>query len=337
MTHGASFAVMPELLQKFNESGGARALKVRIENEAFALEACLDATSDVTADFAQMRTTFLKDSEACYVIFRGGDDAWSLISFVPDSAPVRDKMTYSSGRAALQKAFGQDRIPTEQHFSELAEVALPGADVSEEARVEEQLKVMTDIERLKIEADSLMAAEAAAGKVSSVAGLTFPQTAEASEGLSELLGGKIGALLLSIDGETLTQRGRAESVGVAEVKALLPAEPCYCLYRWSHERDGAQNSALLFLYICPEDAPVRAKMLHASTKGPFITQLEAAGFEFAKSIEGIEAAELTDAELTTQLYGGDETAGSSGPKIISKAAPRGGRKLVKKTRPAVEE
>ena len=61
---------------------------------------------------------------------------------------------------------------------------------------------------------------------------------------------------------------------MAELSALLPkSDACYCLYRWAHTREGAEAASQVFLYVCAEDAPVRVKMLHASTKGPFLTSL----------------------------------------------------------------
>ena len=56
--------------------------------------------------------------------------------------------------------------------------------------------------------------------------------------------------------------------------------------------------------------------------------LPALGIEVAKSIEGVEGAEICTAELTTQLYGA--ATADAGPVQVTKAAPKGGRRLVKK-------
>ena len=53
--------------------------------------------------------------------------------------------------------------------------------------------------------------------------------------------------------------------------------------------------------------------------------------EVTKSIEGLEAAELTEAALTEQLY--PTTADAAQPTVTAKAAPKGGRKLVKRNKP----
>ena len=67
---------------------------------------------------------------------------------VPGSAPVRDKMTYSSGRAALQKT-RTGWAPTEQHFSSCGRGAAGRKPTSEAARKAQQMEVMTDVERLR--------------------------------------------------------------------------------------------------------------------------------------------------------------------------------------------
>lgn len=338
MTHAIAYSLLPELASAFKDPvEGTFALKVKIENEAFTLVDRLDGTSDADADFQRMKTSFLVSNEACYCLHKGsGDGTWSLLAFVPDEAPVRDKMTYSSGRAALVKSLGGgESIQNEKHCDSLDEVLPPSAaKQSESARAAEQHSLMTDVEKLRIEGERAMAAESAAGNITSVAGLTFPMSADAEVGLAAFRGGTLGALVLSIEGETMVKKADAPApTTVAALKALVPAEPCYCLYRWPHEREAAPTTALVFLYICPEDAPVRAKMLHASTKGPFVTGLQASGLEIVKSVEGVEAAELSDAELTSQLYA---EAVASGPTVVTKAAPRGGRKLVKKRADPVE-
>ena len=339
MSHGVNFAVLPALADAFKSPvAGTFALKVKIENEAFTLASTLagsDAGAD--ADFGRMKDSFLSESEACYCLHKGaGDGAWSLLAFVPEGAPVRDKMTYSSGRAVLVKALGgAESIPVEKHCDSLDEVLPPSAAQSETARIAEQRTLMTDVEKLKIDGDLAMAAEAAAGKIGSVVGLTFPMVAEAEAGLAAFRAGSLGALVLAIEGETMVKKGEAPpSASVATLKAAIPAEPCYCLYKWAHEKGGVAATSSLFLYICPESAPVRGKMLHASTEGPFISGLQASGLTFDKSVEGVEAAELTDSELLGQVY--TEDVGDAGPKTVTKAAPKGGRRLVKKRADPVE-
>ena len=183
MSHAVNFAVLPALDDAFKSPvAGTFALKVKIENEAFTLVDRLDSSdAGAEADFDRMKASFLSESEACYCLHKGaGDGTWALLAFVPEGAPVRDKMTYSSGRAMLVKGLGgAESIPAEKHCDSLDEVLPPSAAQSDTARIAEQRTLMTEVEKLKIEGDLAMAAEAAAGKISSVVGLTFPMAAEA--------------------------------------------------------------------------------------------------------------------------------------------------------------
>jgi twinfilin len=342
MAHAIDFKVLPPLLEAFN-AANCRALKVRIENEAFALakEVPTMQGADPQTEFARMKAECIVAQEACFVLYVDADTAWNLFSFVPDDAPVRDKMLYSSSRAVLLKALGGgERVPKSEQWTEIDDVVLT-VSKSDEARRAEERSVMTEVEKMKIDADVLSAKEAAGSRLSSAAGLSFPMTAEAQASLEGFKAGTLGALVLAIEGETVVQRASAPSATPScdEMRALLPAAtPCYVLYRWAHSKpDGstADPPAVLFLYVCPEESPVRSKMLHASTKGPFITSITSGGgLEIAKSIEGLEASELTDPELRSQLYAAEAAAAAAAAPTITKAAPRGGRKLVSRNRAA---
>jgi len=208
------------------------------------------------------------------------------------------------------------------HWASLEDVALDGGELDKKA-------IMTATERLAIAEDKLVAMEQAAStstKVSSVGGLAFPFSAEASEQVSALVGGAAALVLLSIQAEQVVLRSAAPTATVADlVGALPPSEPCYALLNYAHERDGAPCMAVVFLYVCPEESPVKLKMLHASSKGSVLQALEAQGVSVAKSLEGVEASDLSSDLLEAELY--PPAADDGAMPSITKAAPRGGRKL----------
>ena len=245
------------------------------------------------SDFAAAKLE-LDVAEPCYLLFRSDASEWTLISYVPDAGSVKLKMLYSSAKDTLRKALGgAERLPKEMHFSSLEEVALI-EEQSATARAAEQAVLMTETERLKIEGNRLEAAEAAGEKLSSVVGLSFPLDEAAKSGFATFVTGETDVLILGIDAETIVCRATAPATPVAALVPMLPAEPCYCLYRWTHEREGSSKTSVLFMYLCPEEAPVRAKMLHASTKSTIVQSLPSLGIEVAKSIEGLERSEITD-------------------------------------------
>ena len=81
-------------------------------------------------------------------------------------------------------------------------------------------------------------------------------------------------------------RGQRPSIDLGSLGSALPADvPSYSLYRWSHESDGEARDATIFIYVRPEGAPVRAKMLHASSKAAVMQSLGGLGVEIEKSLE----------------------------------------------------
>ena len=382
MAHAAAFPLADSLSAAF-KAGSARALKVSIVDETFVLEQEFPSTGPggEAADFASVKAS-LTETQPCYVLFHSDSGEWMLMSYVPDEGIIKQKMLYSSAKDTLRRQLGgAEVLPKEQHWSDLADVALAEAQ-SATARAAEQESLMTATEKLRIEGDRLQAIEAAGDKMSSVVGLSFPLAAPAKSGLTAFVAGTTGVLVLAIDKETIVCKASAPQSAPAGVGALLPAnEPCYCLYRWAHERAGASATSVVFAYFCPEESPVRLKMLHASTKGAILQTLPSLGVEVcptlpprphpgpklnatpeclargpamvrsraaqlrgarprppvlslaaspslqvAKSIEGVEAAEFTEAELVSQVYGAEKEQAAA----ITKAAPKGGRRLVKK-------
>ena len=341
MTHGTAFAVLPDLTSAFNDPGTANALKVTIdiEKESFTLAGRVERSSPPSdaSGFASMKSSFLTEHDACFVLYRDASDVWSLYSYIPDTAAVKSKMLYASSRAPLLKALGgEQKIPREANWTELSEAKFDdGTAQSCDDRKAEEHDLMTEVERLKIQADQQQAIEAAGDKISS-GGLALPTTPEASTALSGFKDGSLGVLVLAISGETVGLKASAAAATPTELQGHIPkGDACYCLYRWAHERNGESKSSVLFLYMCAEEAPVRTKMLHASTKGPFLSSLASMGLEVVKAIEGLETSELTDAELTGQVYAAEAAAAqaAAAQPTITKAAPKGGRKLVKRAKP----
>ena len=155
MTHSTVFEVDPELKEIFDkestESTLLSLLKVNIRDEKFVLVHSVDGN---IAD-GNVRT-FLEENAACYLLVRSSASTWTLATFVPDNAPVRDKMLYASGRDTLRRAIGgSDRVTRDLQWTSVDEALLnPDKDASEPV-------VMTQMERLNVEDAKQTAAEAA--------------------------------------------------------------------------------------------------------------------------------------------------------------------------------
>lgn len=337
------FALHPELLAAFNDPGAACALKVRILDEAFTLvETLAGSRDDLAANFFRMRARFLEGTpethNACYVLFRGDERSWALFSFVSDHAPVREKMMYSWGRRTLVAGLGgNERIPWHDHWASLSEVILPDPSDGDEAtgagREADEFAALTEVERQLLQGERDALAEAARHteearakgvKLKASTGLTFPLANDALAAIESFKAGTLGALIVSISGEQIVLRSAVPShhaaVVASALRASVPDECCYVLYRWVHERSGTQGAppasaaSDLLLFLRPEDAPMRSKMLHASALRPLEAALtQEHGVAVTKSIENLEPHELTDAGLYKEVYvyGQEEQPSSS--------------------------
>ena len=101
---------------------------------------------------------------------------------------------------------------------------------------------MSEVERMTIDANRVAAAEAAGAKVTAVPGLSFPLAAEAQAGLEEFKAGRLAVLILSIERETLVQRGSAVAVDALRQKCEQ-RDPVVeeSKARTNHEKSGHAN------------------------------------------------------------------------------------------------
>ena len=135
MSHAATFDLSGELADLFAKEasgdGTLACILVSILDEAFTLGATVPLGASAEADFEATKR-LLSEDEATYLLFRllrgGESQGWAFISFVPDTAPVKQKMLYANAKDTLKKKLpGGDAFGQDMHFSDLQDVALAGA------------------------------------------------------------------------------------------------------------------------------------------------------------------------------------------------------------------
>ncbi len=70
------------------------------------------------AEFNELVLPLLDENQAAFLMYRKDEQnahgfVWIMICWVPDWAPVREKMLYASTRATLRKEFGDYRVGDE--------------------------------------------------------------------------------------------------------------------------------------------------------------------------------------------------------------------------------
>ena len=92
-------------------------------------------------------------------------------------------------------------------------------------------------------------------------------------------------------------------------------------------------SIILLLLFIASLIGIKDRFAYQASKGAVLASVQAAGVEVAKSIEGLEPKELCEAALVDEVYARDAATAAPAP-ALTKAAPRGGRKLVSRKKPA---
>lgn len=116
MAHGTRFKASSELSSAFATGaadGALRALRVDIADEQFVLG---KATTFTDATTFEPKSLLSADQRSCFLALElEGGSLWLLVSFVPDSSKVRDRMLYASRCAPpganLWPVFVDRRVP----------------------------------------------------------------------------------------------------------------------------------------------------------------------------------------------------------------------------------
>eukprot|EP01137_Pigoraptor_chileana_P020678 Opistho-2@83354 len=133
MSHASGITVSQELADRFAKSHDAsiRAIKVSILDEKLVEGAVESPSGSWEDDFDKTVLKQLEEKRPCYILYRTDNQGalgyeWILICYVPDWAPVREKMIYASTRSSLRREFADGRIKDELFGTTKDDVSLEG-------------------------------------------------------------------------------------------------------------------------------------------------------------------------------------------------------------------
>ncbi|KAF8759014.1 Actin depolymerizing protein [Rhizoctonia solani] len=229
MSASSGIGVSPELSSAFASavaSQSTRFIKVKIQNAARHLE----------------------DDIPAYILAYTEGSKWLFISYVPDTAKVRDKMVYASSRGALTKALGDQKFK-DNIFATSKDDLTPEAYQAHQRHLAAP-KPLTARERVGLE--EIRAAERASSAayegagvrqsiVGSRAGMKWSD--ELGDALRDLQPGRLVVISIDPTKEELILKD-TKDVSLDGVPGALPAsEPAYGLYSWAQE-EGASHLIL---------------------------------------------------------------------------------------------
>ncbi|KIJ22805.1 hypothetical protein M422DRAFT_786342 [Sphaerobolus stellatus SS14] len=304
-----------------------RFLKLAIRDEHIVLDSSVPAQGDLSSDLAQLQD-MLQDDVAAYILARLDDASsqWLAISYVPDTAKVREKMLYAATRNNLTKGLGSGSFP-ETLF------ATSKADLTSEAYAAHQRHLAAPIPlstREKEMVEIRAAANASSSQGSSVrrnhlagAGVEVNWPDDVTEAVQKLSADDIPETLVVLNIDTTNETLQLASdvqCGVNELAASIPSDsPAYALFSWSHDN----QRDIVFIYSCPSSSPIRNRMIYSSSLASVVVGVKALGLSITKKVETSNPKEVDERFLRVEL--GLDEAGEVVPVEEKKAfaKPRG--------------
>ncbi|KZT42030.1 actin depolymerizing protein [Sistotremastrum suecicum HHB10207 ss-3] len=252
-------------------SDDTRFIKVSIKNESLVPDTTISVQGQFEDDLEKLQD-ILEDSVPAYILARKTSAEWIAISYIPDTARVRDKMLYASTRASLARSLGSS------YFAESI-FATSKADLTASAYAAHLAHAASPqpLSAREQEMEDLRAAERASGTSSYAGsasrinhigtGVGLPWSSEAEQALQSLTQqDQSHVVVLDIDLSAETVKFVAsEAASPDTFHTLIPTSaPSFAFFLWIHERQGETRRDIFFVYSCPTSSPIKSRMIYAS-------------------------------------------------------------------------
>ncbi|ODV92118.1 hypothetical protein CANCADRAFT_59419 [Tortispora caseinolytica NRRL Y-17796] len=291
MSTQSGISASEDLLSKFKNfvSSKSRAIVARIHNESVIHLTDINAKETPESDFAQLAD--IVQGSCSYVFYRehDGPDGLVFISYVPDDAPVRQKMLYASSRNSLMRQLGSDRFGRHLFVTELAEFSTEGYISSKKHEAlaapltQEEASLLYVKEK---EADSLRGTNQRRSHIGST-GVQFPVTEDTLETLRSLSPADLVQLEIDFETEQIKLANKTNT-SVNELGTTIESEnPRFSFYM-------TPENKLVFIYTCPGASKIKHRMVYASTKSGVIAQAKSAGVDLFDMFETSEPENVTE-------------------------------------------
>ncbi|KAF9567572.1 actin depolymerizing protein [Agrocybe pediades] len=325
----------PDLASAFAnavQSTSTRFIKISIRNESLVHDLSIPITGAFEDDLSKLQDdqVLLPDTPA-YVLAKLDlpSSDWLAISYVPDTAQVRDKMLYASTRLPLLRSLGstlftdalfatsKDDLTPEAYAAHLRHAAAPNPLSKREQEIAD----------LRVSESKTASYEGSNARASHVGtGVGFAWSGELEEALTALGQGKSSAVVVTtIDPDEKLVLYHAGDVEANSLSSSLPSsDPCYAFFAWPHD----EVCDIIFIYSCPSTSSVKYRMLYSTgtlstyqAAQRILSSLSPAISLHPRKIETSDPKELSEQLLKEELGVVNEEVKDDAPKRFAK--PKG--------------
>jgi len=330
--------VSEEVRNHFLE-GTYRFMKVQIsEDLEMNLVESVPVNGTFENDLIELQNLF-EPTVACYILARTDlknqrdQYRWNLFCFVPDKAPVRQKMLYASSRSGLKQQLGDDFFTDEIHGTVPGDFTMEGYK-SYIKHKESEDPLTREEERIKEDREQgvFVGGGGTGGAYSH--GVKFPIDDDVNDAMDKIKNGKVNYVQTTIDVDAERVRlCESLDINISDLGSYISlTEPRFHFFKFEHNFEGDEFSSYIYIYSCPDgsggttSAPVKMRMLFSSSKSNVESLLTSRGVTVALKMEVNNGDDVTESEILNLLHPKKEEK-----KKINKPVPRGGRKLIRNT------
>jgi len=281
-----------------------RFFQIKIVNDVLSIVHKTAGTASTSKDFDEMKG-LVGDGAPCYFLFRvAGPTNWSLISYVPDSCKVNDKMVYAASKITLRNKLGQQWFneelglssPDELQYSWYVKHNEPGNALSEFEQMRKRIQVEEEKERDTRHSEHMEKISGGSGSSSSsdkIGGyhhVTIPLSDSAKADVGKFKDGSVNFIEFAINpkNDTITV-AVAKTIAGDFSKLVNEDEPRFYI----HNNKVARS--VVFVYCCPDKSPAQMRMVYSTSKPTLEAQLKTLGIVIARKAEVREGSEIEEA------------------------------------------
>jgi len=313
---------------------------MRLFLEELTLVTHKDVKKDWEKDFDKLVLPEIEPDTPCYVLYRldiktpEGPYAWMLVSWIPDTSSIRQKMIYASTKSTFKLEFGSSYIKEEYHATTQEEITLAGYK-----RYKETMQAPSPLTQREEELNELRRAEIKSNADVSVdtrhqtlSGINCPITEAALQAIQDLKRGSYNYLQFHIDLEKEEIHiTKADNITVQKLSGQVPNDHArFHLFLYKHSYEGDYLESYVFVYSMPGyNCSVKERMMYSSSKNPFLDTLTNFGLEITKRLEIDDASELTEEFLIDEIHPKKLLHKPQFAKPPAPSKNRGPRRLIK--------
>ncbi|CAG8977532.1 hypothetical protein HYALB_00008713 [Hymenoscyphus albidus] len=289
-----------------------RGLLITIEKEAIIPLTTIPSSPSFTSDLSHL-VPHLTPKSALYIILRRYESSspapFIAITYVPDAAPVRQKMLFASTRLTLVRELGIERFRETIACTREEELSEEGFKKHDKhnalaAPLTEEEVSLGEVKRAEAEEGRGMAERKS--HVSS--GVNMAINEEALSALKALASGEgeednLVQIQINIPTETMELASTSSTPISALPTTISPTAPRFSFYRFTHQHNGETVFPILFIYTCPSGSKIKERMLYAASSRSAVQVAEAeAGLKIEKRVEAGSPEDVDEESILGDLH-----------------------------------